>query len=76
MRLWGAIIQGMSLEPKYPIFYRVDDIAVRIDKRDDGEVEGTNHIGNGYSPMKALIEGVRITQEEFNRFASAKSASL
>ena len=65
----------MSDEIKYPVFYRVDDIAVRISMRDDGEVEGTNHIGNGYSPMKALMEGVKITQDEFNRFAAKRSAS-
>lgn len=58
-----------------PVYFIVDeDISVKVYK--DGEdVVAINQYNNPYPPMKALVDGRPITQEEFNRSRSAASAS-
>lgn len=58
-----------------PAYFIVDeDIFVKVYK--DGDVVvAINQYNNPYAPIKALVDGRPITQEEFNRALSASSAS-
>lgn len=57
---------------KYPRFYLVDnEIYVRLDLLDN-EVYATNDLGNPYPPCKAIVNGVEITQKEFEKGAEKR----
>lgn len=60
---------------KYPQYYIVDtNIGVKLELKDD-VVTGINHMGNPYPIGKAIIEGTECQEEDFNRLATARSAS-
>ena len=63
------------MSKKFPRYFLVEgEIPVKVDAL-NGEIFGENSIGNPYPPMKAVVEGVEITQEEFKRAATALSAA-
>lgn len=52
---------------KYPVYYDVDDVYVKIDfDVDKGEVFGLNIHGNPFPPLKAVDLGEEITAEKYH----------
>jgi hypothetical protein len=56
-----------------PKYYLVDgDIFVKV-MADGDDVIAVNHLGNPYPPMKAAVNGVVITKEEYEAGKAANS---
>ena len=57
----------MKSKTKYPEYYCVDfEIFVKIEKIGDSAV-ATNHLGNPYPIGKAIVDGQRIAQAQYEK---------
>lgn len=57
----------------YPKYYLVEDIPVKLIKINE-EIQGENYLGNPYPIGKAIIDGMPISQDDFNRLAKSLAA--
>lgn len=56
----------MKQDPKYPKFYEVDDVPIRVDlDAKTNEVSGKTWSGHPYPPFKALSEGSEINEAAY-----------
>lgn len=61
----------------YPKYYLLEgEIPVKLSLNEAGEVEGTNHLGNPYPIGKAIVEGQKISKEEFEVRSKRLTQSL
>lgn len=58
---------------KYPRFFEVDEVLVRLDS-DGDDLVCTTWAGYPYGIGKALSEGAEITEEEYNRLLARRLA--
>ena len=57
----------------FPKYYLVDnEIYVEVKEKGEDRVIGVNDLGNSYNPFRAILNGARISKEEFDRGAEKR----
>lgn len=57
----------------FPKYYLVDnEIYVEVKEKGEDSVIGINDLGNPYNPMRAILNGARISKEEFDKGAAER----
>jgi len=57
----------------WPKYYLVDnEIYVEVKEKSEDCVIGINDLGNPYNPMRAILNGVRISKNEFDKGAAER----
>ena len=46
-----------------------NEIYVEVKEKGEDNVVGVNDLGNPYNPMRAILNGARITKDEFDKGA-------
>lgn len=62
----------MAKEIKYPKYFNVDDVPVKLEvigKGKDAEVVGRIANGKPYAIGKAIVDGFEITKKEYDKLA-------
>lgn len=60
-------------DTRWPIYYYVDnEIYVEIKEKGNDSVIGINDLGNPYNPFRAILNGVEISKEEFDKGAEKR----